>query len=172
MDRILDLDYRLSFWLHEHNSGLIGAMAKILSSPGSERIFIPCAGIVAIVAFLERQYVGAAALLAVAAATRIFIELLKRGVRRPRPLASGLRSSSFPSGHAMAGAAVYGTAAFVLTHSDASLLPAIAVWSGCAAVTIGIARVIRGFHWLTDVAAGAALGLALLIAVCVGLNCL
>ena len=71
----------------------------------------------------------------------------------------------------MAVSAVYGTAAFVLMHSDLAFLPAIAVWSSFLAAAVGVARVIRGFHWLTDVVAGVATGLLLLILARIGLSC-
>jgi undecaprenyl-diphosphatase len=169
---LTDFDERASSWLHAWNSGLAGRAAIVLSAMGSERAFIPFAAVAAIVVLWERQFAGAAALAIVTAVTRICISAFKHTVRRVRPAVSGLSSSSFPSGHAMAGSAVYGTAAFVLMHSDLSLLPVIAVWSSLLAAAVGLARVIRGFHWLTDVVASVATSLVLLILICIGVSCL
>ena len=144
-----DFDERASSWLYAWNSGVVGRAAIVLSALGSDRAFIPFAGVAAIVVWWERQFAGAAALAIVTAVTRICISAFKNTVRRVRPEVSGLSSSSFPSGHAMAVSAVYGTAAFVLMHSDLAFLPAIAVWSSFLAAAVGVARVIRGFHWLT-----------------------
>jgi membrane-associated phospholipid phosphatase len=167
---LMALDTRLSRWLYRHNSGLVGCAARLLSALGSERIFIPCAAALASVALWQRQFAGAVALILVTIVTRTCIYALKDTIRRPRPPFSNLSSSSFPSGHTMAISAVYGTAAFVLTDSNRSLLPAIAVYSAFFAMVVGIARVIRGLHWLTDIAAGMASGLALLLLVVMGLS--
>ena len=161
-----DLDYRVSFWLFRCNSGPVGVAAKMLSAAGSERIFVPFAAGAAAAALFEGQFVGAAALAFVTMLTRIGISVLKTKMLRSRPVVSELSSNSFPSGHTIAGGVVYGTAAFVLTHSDWSLMNAITVCSGLLAAAIGTARVIRGFHWITDAAAGVVLGVVFLITVC------
>ncbi|MBV8775169.1 MAG: phosphatase PAP2 family protein [Deltaproteobacteria bacterium] len=166
---LLAFDKCASRWLYRHNSGLVSYVARLLSALGSERIFIPCAVIAASVALWQRHLAGAVALILVTIVTRTCIYAFKDIVRRPRPPFSELSSSSFPSGHTMAISAIYGTAAFVLTDSNRSLLPTIAVFSTLLAMAVGTARVIRGFHWLTDIAAGMISGLALFILVVIGL---
>jgi undecaprenyl-diphosphatase len=165
-----ELDCRVSSWLFRRNSGLVAIVAAMLSAAGSDRVFVPCAAGAALAGLFERQFVGAAALTFVTVITKILISAFKARVHRIRPAVSQLGSSSFPSGHTMASGAVYGTAAFVLTHCDWSWMIAITASSGVLAAAIGTARVVRGFHWMTDIAAGVALGLALLIIVCFSIS--
>jgi membrane-associated phospholipid phosphatase len=90
---------------------------------------------------------------------------LKAGLAMPRPPASarllGLHSDpyGFPSGHAVAAVVVYGGFASVVDRfrGRRGLLAAAAI-----AALIGLSRVVLGVHYLGDVLAGAALGIALL----------
>jgi membrane-associated phospholipid phosphatase len=169
-NRFGDFDSRASAWLYRRNFRLVARAAILLSAPGSPRLFIPCSGLAIAAALLERQYAGGAALALVTIVTYAFISACKRNVLRTRPAVSGLTTGSFPSGHTMASIAVYGTAAFVLTGSDTSRLPVIAGLSCFLGLTVGGARVVRGYHWLSDVAAGLASGLTLLLLFCNGLS--
>ena len=90
--------------------------------------------------------------------------LLKRVFGRARPTLLEHReivsSTSFPSGHASAGASLCVTLALVLADSPRwrQHRTAIAVTSATAASAIAMSRVVLGVHWPSDVAAGAALG--------------
>jgi membrane-associated phospholipid phosphatase len=82
--------------------------------------------------------------------TGLYTELLKRGVARVRPDGSDRRS--FPSGHT---SNAFAWATVANRHYGAKLgVPAYAL-----AGFIGVSRVERNKHHLSDVAAGAALGL-------------
>lgn len=65
-------------------------------------------------------------------------------------------SYSFPSGHALASMAVYGTLAVLVIHRIRSPLPkaAIAVAAAVLVVLIGMSRLYFGVHHATDVLAG------------------
>ncbi|MGN6380280.1 MAG: phosphatase PAP2 family protein [Gaiellales bacterium] len=90
-----------------------------------------------------------------AVAAALAVGVLKVRCRRARPqlipvLVRPQRTTSFPSGHAAAASA----AACALT----AVAPLLAVvWIGMA-VVMAASRVYVGVHWLTDVAAGAGLG--------------
>lgn len=99
----------------------------------------------------------------------VSVELLKVAVRRPRPISYrdtaqlGLTQQvSFPSGHstAVAAAATSAATSFALRHPDARAR--WAVWGFGGALTAGVAagRVLGGKHFVSDVLAGAALGVA------------
>jgi membrane-associated phospholipid phosphatase len=155
------LDSRAGSLLYGWNNGRLAGAAILVSALGSQRIFIPCGILVALITLVKREFPEALVMAAVLIMTRICFTLCKRIELRSRPPVSGLSSNSFPSGHTMAAIAVYGTAAAVMVHAKLSWLPAIVVASTLLGAAVGIARVIRGFHWLTDVAAGIAVGLML-----------
>lgn len=92
---------------------------------------------------------------------------LKHAFARPRPdlfqEIATLHSYSFPSGHAMAAAAIYGMIAVVV----ARLAPRLRGWVTIGAVLlillIGLSRIYLGVHWVTDVLAGYAAGATILL---------
>ena len=89
-------------------------------------------------------------------------------VARPRPdverLGSLPSTSSFPSGHAAATLALYGGLAVIVSTRLRARVAAVVCWiiAVLATTAIGVARVYRGMHHPSDVAAGALLGLAVL----------
>ena len=116
----------------------------------------------------RRDKRGAAMLVGVAVVTELLNLILKEAFRRSRPSLfheiATLHSYSFPSGHAMSSAAVYGSIA-VLVARDAPARAGAAI--GAAAVLaflIGVSRIYLGVHWVTDVLAGWAAGLFVLLA--------
>jgi undecaprenyl-diphosphatase len=89
---------------------------------------------------------------------------LKLLVGRERPDVLQLApfsGTSFPSGHSAAAAATYMAAAFViaigLRRTQRLLVVAMASF---VAAAVGATRALLGVHWLTDVLAGLAVGLA------------
>jgi len=100
--------------------------------------------------------------------TRQSIHLIKRFFVRSRPPFSPevrrLSSSSFPSGHAMAGVAIYGIIAEVVVRSEPAAAPVALLVASIVAAMIGISRVALGVHWATDVLAGYVLGSIVLVA--------
>lgn len=96
-------------------------------------------------------------------AARLSLATLKWTLERERPLNiyRGLESFSFPSGHATTAAVIYGFLGFLLArglprHWRALVLAA----AGVLVAAIGLSRLYLGMHWLSDVIAGVALGLA------------
>jgi len=111
-----------------------------------------------------------ALLIVVALGGQLLNSVAKDGYDRPRPTAGSPielpSSSSFPSGHAMTGIAVFGLLGLLLARelpSHGRRATAIAAGFVLGAL-IGASRVVLDVHFLTDVLGGAALGLAWLAA--------
>jgi undecaprenyl-diphosphatase len=89
-------------------------------------------------------------------------------VRRPRPPVHklGIEPStfSFPSGHIAATVVLYGSIALLISLTYRKRLLTAALWCVVAllALSVGFARVYRGMHHVSDVVAGALMGLACL----------
>jgi undecaprenyl-diphosphatase len=114
----------------------------------------------------RRARVEAALLVVVAVGIQILVFSAKHGYARPRPdLGSAIplpSSYSFPSGHAATGVAVFGLLgllAATLARTRAQRVAAVAAGFALGAL-IGASRVVLGVHYVTDVLAGAFLGLA------------
>lgn len=89
--------------------------------------------------------------------------LIKAVVERPRPSVAlvAAAQTSFPSSHAF-GAAVAASVVLTLVHGRLSTAGerVVRVVAGGAVVTVGAARVFLAVHYLSDVVAGVALGIA------------
>lgn len=120
---------------------------------------------VAVFAWLwwRRAWVTALYWAAALLGARACVMALKVGMARVRPASiySGLESYSFPSGHATSSMVTYGFLAFLLCLGQPwrVRIPVLAL-TVVAVVAIGVSRLYLGMHWLSDVAAGYALGLA------------
>lgn len=114
----------------------------------------------------RRDRRAAATLVAVSVATEGLILVLKLGFHRVRPVPwTGVatpESYSFPSGHAMAAAAIYGMVAVVLARLHPRLARPAVLLTPLLILMIGVSRVYLGVHWPTDVLAGFAAGAFLL----------
>ena len=90
-------------------------------------------------------------------------------IERPRPLTNGeiifASDSSFPSGHTLESAAIYGALVIIVGSLITSRRIRIGVWAIGAAIAIGVGafRAYFGVHWASDVAAGRLLGFALIV---------
>jgi undecaprenyl-diphosphatase len=118
----------------------------------------------------RRARLEAVLLVVVAIGIQILVFSAKDAYERPRPdLGSAIRlpsSFSFPSGHAATGIAVFGLLGLLaasVARTRAQLVAAIATGFTLGAL-IGASRVVLGVHYVTDVLAGAFLGLAWLSA--------
>lgn len=91
-------------------------------------------------------------------------------VRRPRPSIRHIGATpstySFPSGHEAAAVVLYGGIAVIVCVATKKLWPKIVVWVLASAmiVAIGLSRIYRGDHYLSDVIAGLLVGAASLYA--------
>jgi undecaprenyl-diphosphatase len=169
------LDRPVNRWVHAHHSrGLHGALGGV-AHLGSETVVLAVALVAGVIWAARRRHAAPLVALGLASTGGAAITLaVKLAVHRGQSEASGglagLTELGFPSGHATLSAAVYGTAAFLLSrpagHSPAHDRSPAGRWLRAAAVaglvalaiTIGVARVYNGQHETTDVLAGWMLG--------------
>ncbi len=111
----------------------------------------------------QRQFQAALHWLAAAGFCVVAVALLKYGMRIPRPeiVAGAAESYSFPSGHTLWATVIYGFLAVML----APLATPRWRWmpyslAGLITVAVAFSRLYLGAHWLSDILASIALGVA------------
>jgi len=154
------LDNSLSLALHQAvaTTPWLATVAAALANYG---VFVlPAAVVLAFLATRDRTQRTALATGVLAGAIAFGIGLVfERTLNRPRPfVALGFEpllphaaDSSFPSDHTLVGVALVGALAFAR--------PRLGVWLLAWAVLVGVARVVAGLHYASDIAGSAILAL-------------
>jgi undecaprenyl-diphosphatase len=165
------LDVSASEWFVRNRNGDLDLVSRILSLAGDTYTVIAIASAVVVVGFVRRQRDGLIVLVvAMVGEVTIFLTITAI-VSRPRPDVARLDgappTSSFPSGHTFAAIVLWGALAVVATRSAWSpwlrrLFLGLMVGMP---LLIGISRLYRGMHHLTDVLAALVLGTAWLMIV-------
>jgi len=144
-------------------SAPMDVVMRALSTLGNELIWVLAP--LAVLLFLWQRRWGAAVLLVlVTVGAQLLNNVLKADfVRaRPIPMAGGLidaQQYSFPSGHAMMGAAFYSFLAYLLWRQARGLWRwVVPLALALLLVLLGISRIYLEAHYLTDVLAGFAAG--------------
>ena len=164
-----ELDVRFVEWVHRTAPDSLIDVMRTLTHSGSG-LFLGLLAAVAAVILVRLGRARAGAFVALAfASSEIIDQLLKAAFRRARPELDDpfvqLTTYAFPSGHAFAATATYGALALVFTASTTTARRALALALAAALVAlVGASRVIIGVHYLLDVFAGIAGGIAVLSA--------
>ena len=141
------------------HSALLTA-ARAVSDLGDPVVVTSLSALLAVALWVLRRRRAALAALVIRVAAMLTSSGLKAAVDRPRPhftdAVAHASNASFPSGHALGSAALWATAAMLL-------VPRVGRWPalGLAVVVpvlVGVARVLLGVHWPSDVVAGLCLG--------------
>jgi undecaprenyl-diphosphatase len=110
----------------------------------------------------RRRFHDAGLLLAISLSGRLFVNLQKAWIARPRPDADlhliGTRTDSFPSGHAACSIMVWLTLALLIPRESRLRRPAIAA-AILFSLLAGLSRPMLGVHYPSDVIAGWSFGL-------------
>jgi undecaprenyl-diphosphatase len=171
---VLAFDLRIREGVHGLANATLTTIMRGASLYGGPAVLIP-AGIVAAVAFVLKGWRrGALLTVVLLAGAGILNWLLKFSFARVRPASyfdyplPG--SPSFPSGHALYAASVFGGLAVLLTARLENRLLQLLVWLTAVALIllVGISRVYLGVHYPSDVLAGYAIGAIWVTAVAVG----
>ena len=168
-----EVDLAIMLRLQARRHRALGALMRVASWPGfppQSRIIPPTVITTMVVLGMRRE----AFCQSLAWGTALASEVIKRGIRRPRPLPEQVRvviaplgGTSFPSGHTLTYVGTYGFMAYL---ANTLLEPAplrIAVVGGLVGLVglVGPSRVYQGHHWPTDVTASYLLGLSYLLSV-------
>jgi membrane-associated phospholipid phosphatase len=158
------LDASVWRWMGDIRVGPLTAFFHLLNIVGGGLVTIPLRASGAIILALRRRWRAFAAFVLTWATSEIALRILKSSFDRGRPSGSLVETSgsSFPSGHAVAGAAT--AVAIVL-----AFLPEGARrrrWEWAAVIfsfVMAFSRVYLRAHWLSDVLAGTLLGAGIAI---------
>jgi membrane-associated phospholipid phosphatase len=171
---VLAFDERLRALVHDMASPRLTILMRAASLYGGPVVLIP-AGLLAAVAFLVKGWRRGALLTVVTlAGAGLLNGLLKFSFARVRPASffdyplPG--SPSFPSGHALYAASVFGGLAVLLTARIRNFLLQLAIWVIVISLIllVGLSRVYLGVHYPSDVLAGYAIGIIWVTAVAFG----
>lgn len=151
------VDHRTSF-----GNDWTGWASRIADTIG---ILVALAVVVTVLLLRRRGWSALQLALALALEVLTFITV-NTVVGRPRPEVERLGSlpstSSFPSGHTSAMIAIYGSLAIMIGGRSRLRTAVCWVLAILATVAVAYARVYRGMHHLSDVTAGALMGLTML----------
>ena len=164
---LLDLDHALAAELHAHarTAGLAAGFLLLThwhSTPGLLLMAAAAAGWL----IWRQQARWLPVLLASVPGGMLLNVALKHGFQRTRPVFEDpvvlLHTYSFPSGHALGAAVWYGWLGVYLASRCERPGARAAVWAGALgmAAAVGFSRVYLGAHFLSDVLAGWAEGIA------------
>jgi undecaprenyl-diphosphatase len=162
-----EFDRSVSLAIHGLHSPFMDFTMRLFTTIGSLKVLIVLLVPVVVDAIQRRDRRAAYALLGVFAASEILNWVIKHLVARARPNLfeeiATLHTYSFPSGHAMTGAAVYGMIGVVLAREHPRLRWTSAMAVPALVFLIGVSRIYLGVHWPTDVLAGWAAGMTILL---------
>ncbi len=162
--RVVAADRRLHNTLRLFRSEGLHVFYSAVSNVASTRFIVPAAFALAVLFWTHRRTYETKIFVAALLGAEVLSIALKYVVRRPRPPdAIGLASGpSFPSGHTLAAAAIYGILAFLLLREKPRswwhVLSAIVLIS--LIVLVPLSRIYLGMHWAHDTIASLYLGAA------------
>jgi membrane-associated phospholipid phosphatase len=166
------LDVRFVTWLDRASPESAVAAMRIVTYAGSGLVLGIVTAVAAIVLKRRGHPEPARFVIAAAVGALVVTQSLKAAIRRARPELDDpyveLSTYAFPSGHALGATATYGALAVVLY----ALVPGrgrrllLVVTLASAILLVSASRVVLGVHYLLDVLAGIAGGIAIVSTLC------
>jgi undecaprenyl-diphosphatase len=159
-------DAQLSIWLHTHATPYLTSAMLLSTRLGSTLIVSCIAAGLGFYLLWQRRFYWLAAVLSSVFGGMLLNKLLKYSFHRARPHFNDpilkLDSYSFPSGHTMMATVLYGAlAAYLFSRTmDRRRRVLIVVAAGLLIALVGFSRIYLGAHYLSDVLAAIAEGLA------------
>ncbi len=154
-----EFDLSVYHWMDDIRNGVLTLLARFLSVLGGGAVTIPLRITVSIWLAFRRRWRAFATWVITWAAAELILSAAKTFFHRGRPPFPlvGVKGFSFPSGHAVAGAATAVALVLVLLAAG----PARRRWEFVAigfAFVMALSRVYLSAHWFSDVVAGVLLG--------------
>lgn len=148
-------------WVLSHQDPALRTTFLVITRVAAPSIVIPVTAVLGAWLWRNRGLaIAGAVVMSPALALTIFLAV-KRIYRRKRP-EGGARlhelTYAFPSGHAAASAAIFGTASYVLWRERLLSRRAAEAFAGIGTFLVGASRVYLDVHWTTDVLGGWAVG--------------
>jgi membrane-associated phospholipid phosphatase len=163
-DAIVRWDVEFARWLHEHSSGWLVELFKIVTLAGNAAVLGVIVVAIGFVLIRRGRATDAALLFLAFGGASAVNSLLKLIFHRPRPELAfvHLDTYSFPSGHAATSSATFTVMAYLLARRCHSIKARIWIGLGAAAAIalVGFSRLYLGAHYLSDVLAGISFGVA------------
>ncbi|WP_078462370.1 phosphatase PAP2 family protein [Sphingomonas sp. NIC1] len=165
--RVTGLDPAILLWMRRHTGdhGWLIAFSRVVTVMGNNATLWIATAVAIAVCAIRRRWQWCTYLTGTTAGGAVIISAIKTAVGRPRPTVVShlvdVQTASFPSGHAMDSAFVYGSIAIaIVAGADGGRRWNLVVVAAMLLVfAIGASRIVLGVHWPTDVAAGWAIGL-------------
>jgi membrane-associated phospholipid phosphatase len=171
---LLVFDDRFRIMVHEFASPRLTSFMRAVTLYGGPAVLVP-AGLLAAVAFLIHGWRRGALLVVITlAGAGLLNGLLKFSFARVRPSSFFdyplPQSASFPSGHALFAASVFGGLAALLAVRLRSRILEVVVWLVAIVLIglIGLSRIYLGVHYPSDVLAGYSIAVIWVAAVAFG----
>lgn len=160
------LDPRILLWVRSMtgNDGPVIALARGITAFGNDVTLWTVTLLAAGYLLVVRNRRAALQVAAMAATGGLLTAAIKLLVDRPRPAIvqhlADVHPPSFPSGHAMNSAFVYGTLALIAVRASGNTRGRryVALVAVLMILLIGTSRVVLGVHWPSDVLAGWTIG--------------
>jgi membrane-associated phospholipid phosphatase len=158
-------------WLAEHRDGALDFATNVLSRSADTAGAVAIATLVAIILARRRRWHDVGVLVVGLAFELLTFLAVNFLIDRPRPAVPKLGSvpstSSFPSGHCAAALVIYASVAIFVSAGGGRPAIRVLAWAGALIMplAVGFSRVYRGMHHPLDVAAGLAMGAAVLVVV-------
>lgn len=169
-------DERFADWLHGRATDPLTDVFRTITWLGNFATLLAVALIAVGVLWRRRQQTDAVFVALALIGAQVLSTGMKLGFRRERPFFPDPLATestfSFPSGHALVSLAVYGSIALLLARriSSPRRRALLLGGTGLLVLAIGFSRLYLGVHFLSDVLAGYAAGLAWLALLYVALE--
>ena len=176
-DTLPALDRTVALAMREHAGPLVTGALRAATWLGSLAVVLPLTALGCALLMRRRRTLDAVLLTTTTLGAVVLNALAKLAVARPRPefvvpLIARPETFSFPSGHAAAASAFYLSAALLATEGQSWSRGRRALALAAALVVVGavgLSRIYLGVHYLSDVAAGTALGTLWMVLCVIGM---